>query len=104
MAIPGIRGVSAGAARFGLAVGVSVVAGVLVAGLVMPLVAGAGVLAKTAGQDFENLPSVLVHALLHPQTKIVTADGKLLATIYSQNRTPVPLDKISPLLQKAVVA
>ena len=76
MAVPGIRDVSAGTARFGLAVAVSVVAGVLVAGLVMPLVAGAGVLAKTASQDFENLPSVLVQPLLPQQTKIVAADGK----------------------------
>jgi membrane peptidoglycan carboxypeptidase len=105
MAVPGIRDVSAGTARFGLAVGVSVVAGVLVAGLVMPLVAGAGVLAKTASQDFENLPSVLVQPLLPQQTKIVAADGKtVLATIYSQNRTYVGLSAISPLLQKAVVA
>ena len=104
MALPGIRGVSAGAARFGLAVGVSVVAGVLVAGLVMPLVAGAGVVAKTASQDFENLPSVLVQPVLPQQTKITTADGKLLATIYSQNRLPVPLAQISPLLQQAIVA
>ena len=104
MALPGIRGTSAGVARFGLAVAVSAVAGVLVAGLVMPLVAGAGVLAKTASQDFENLPSVLVQPLLPQQTKIVTADGKLLATIYSQNRQYVPISQISQLLQKAVVS
>ncbi len=104
MALPGIRGTSAGVARFGLAVAVSAVAGVLVAGLVMPLVAGAGVLAKTASQDFENLPSVLVQPLLPQQTKIVTADGKLLATIYSQNRQYVPIAQISPLLQQAVVS
>ncbi len=104
MATPGIRGVSAGLARFLLAVGVSVVAGVLVAGLVVPLVAGAGAMAKTASQDFENLPSVLVQPLLPQQTKIYTADGKLLATIYSQNRQVVPIAQISPLLQKAVVS
>ena len=100
----GFRGVSAGVARFLLAIGVSVVAGVLVAGLVLPLVAGAGVMAKTASQDFENLPSSLVQPLLPQQTKIVTSDGKLLATIYSQNRQVVPIAQISPLLQKAVVA
>ncbi len=104
MAPPGIRDVSAGAARFVLAVAVSVVAGVLVAGLVMPLVAGAGVLAKTASQDFENLPSALVQPVLPQQTKIVTADGRLLATIYSQNRRVVPIAQISPLLQKAIVS
>ena len=83
------------------------VAGVLVAGLVMPLVAGAGrSLAKTASQDFENLPSALVQPLLPQQTKILAADGKTsLATIYSAepHRTS-PCPPISPLLQKAVVA
>jgi membrane peptidoglycan carboxypeptidase len=105
MPIAGLRTVSAGTARFLLAVAVSVVAGVLVAGLVLPLVAGAGVLAKTASQDFENLPSVLVQPLLPQQTTIYASDGKtLLATIYSQNRQVVPIAKISPLLQKAIVS
>jgi membrane peptidoglycan carboxypeptidase len=100
----GLRGASAGVARFGLAVAVSVVAGVLVAGLVMPLVAGAGVLAKTASQDFENLPSSLSQPLLPQQTTILTSDGKVLATIYSQDRVVVPLTAISPLLQTAIIS
>src|SRR6266568_758853 len=104
MSTPALRNVSAGTARFVLAVVVSMVAGVLIAGLVLPLVAGAGVLAKTASQDFENLPSVLVQPLLPQQTKIESSDGTLLATIYSQNRQVVPLSKISPLLQKAIVS
>jgi membrane peptidoglycan carboxypeptidase len=92
------------AGRLLLAVVVAALAGVLVAGLALPLVGSAGVLAKTASQDFENLPSVLRQPLLPQQTRIFAADGTLLATIYNQNRVVVPLRAISPLLQHAIVA
>jgi membrane peptidoglycan carboxypeptidase len=90
--------------RIALFLVVSVLSGVLVAGLLLPLVGSVGAAAKTASQDFENLPSVLRQPLLAQQTKIYTSDGKLLATIYAQNRILVPLADISPLLQQAVVA
>ncbi len=90
--------------RLALFLVVSVLSGVLVAGLLLPLVGTVGAAAKTASQDFENLPSVLRQPLLSQQTKIYTKDGKLLATIYAQNRIVEPLSAISPLLQQAVVA
>jgi 1A family penicillin-binding protein len=37
-------------------------------------------------------------------TRIYSADGKLLANLYLENRQVVPLAKISPNLQKAIVA
>jgi membrane peptidoglycan carboxypeptidase len=97
-------GWAGGLGRVALALGVSATAGVLVAGLVMPFVGSAGVAATTASQDFENLPSVLRQPLLPQQTLILTSDGKVLATIYSENRVAVPLSKISPLLQTSIVA
>jgi len=90
--------------RIALFATVSVLSGVLVAGLLLPLVGSIGAGVKTASQDFENLPSVLRQPLLQQQTKIYTSDHKLLATIYSQNRIVVPLSAISPLLQQAIVA
>jgi membrane peptidoglycan carboxypeptidase len=96
--------IAASGARIGLFLVVSVLSGVLVAGLLLPFVGSAGAAAKTVSQDFENLPSILRQPLLPQQTKIYTSDGRLLATIFAQNRIVVPLKAISPLLQQAVVA
>src|SRR5436190_21474792 len=104
MAGVGVASAGGRVGRLVLALVVSAVAGVLVAGLALPLVGSAGVLAKTASQDFENLPSILRQPLLPQQTRVFAADGTRLATIYSQNRVVVPLSAISPLLQHAVVA
>ncbi|GMA35956.1 transglycosylase domain-containing protein [Demequina litorisediminis] len=42
---------------------------------------------------------------LSQQSNIYARDGKtLLATFYSQNRVVVPLEEISPWMQKAIVA
>src|SRR5664279_918092 len=104
MARPQPAGVLGAVIRIALFAVVSVLSGVLVAGLLLPIVGTVGAAAKTASQDFENLPSILRQPLLAQQTKIYTSDGKLLATIFGQNRITVPLDRISPLLQQAIVA
>jgi len=104
MSRPQPAGILGAAIRVTLFVTVSVLSGVLVAGLLLPLVGSVGAGVKTASQDFENLPSILRQPLLAQQTKIYTSDGKLLATIYAQNRIVVPLTAISPLLQQAIVA
>jgi membrane peptidoglycan carboxypeptidase len=87
-----------------LFVTVSVLSGVLVAGLVLPFVGSAGMAARSAAQSFDSLPSVLQTPPLPQQSVLVTADGKALATVYTQNRIVVPLANISPLLQRATVA
>lgn len=83
---------------------VSAVSGVLVAGLALPIVGSAGITARSAAESFDNLPSVLQTPQLPQQSRLLTADRKTLAVVYSQNRIVVPLEAISPLLQKAVVA
>ena len=82
----------------------SILCGFLAAGVALPFVAGLGQAAVSASQNFENLPSVLKAPLLPQQTVLLTSDGKVLATIYTQNRIVIPLSAMSPLLQKAVVA
>lgn len=37
-------------------------------------------------------------------TKIYASDGTLIATLFDENRTPVTLDKISPLMREAIVS
>jgi membrane peptidoglycan carboxypeptidase len=95
---------SAVLARLGLFVGVSVLAGVLLAGAVLPFVGGAGVATRSAIESYEALPSTLVTPPLPQRTRILAKDGSLLAVIYEQNRIEVPLSKIAPVMQQAIVA
>ena len=85
MARPQPAGIVGASVRLALFLAVSVLSGVLVAGLLLPLVGSAGAAVKTASQDFENLPSILRQPVLPQQTKIYTADGQLLATICGEN-------------------
>ena len=83
----------------------SVLGGVLVAGLVLPAASVASNAANESSELFEKLPDSLVPKDLPQQTNIYDRSGKhLLATFYSQNRVVVPLEKISPWIQKAVIA
>ncbi|MDN4473914.1 penicillin-binding protein [Demequina zhanjiangensis] len=83
----------------------SVVGGILVAGLALPVVTVAGNSAEGASDLFEELPGELESVTLPQQSNIYDRTGqKLIATFYSQNRVVVPLEDISPWIQKAVVA
>jgi membrane peptidoglycan carboxypeptidase len=85
-----------------LATGVA--AGVLVAGLALPVTAATGTAAADGGSYFLNLPSQLRTSVL-PQTSVMeAADGTPLAYFYDENRAVVPLNQMSPLVQAAVVA
>jgi len=104
MSRPEPSGVPAVLARIGLFFLLSVVCGGLVAALALPLAGAAGLATKSAVQEFENLPSLLSTPPLPQQTKILTSDGKLIATIYSENRISVPLKAVAPVMQTAIVA
>jgi membrane peptidoglycan carboxypeptidase len=84
----------------------SVLGGVLVAGLFLPAASVATDAAQESSELFEELPqSVALNSQLPQQSNIYDKTGKhLLATFYSQNRVVVPLEEISPWIQKAVVA
>lgn len=80
------------------------VGGLLTAGLALPLAAGASTVTTETEEVFDNLPSELEPGPLSEQSTILDKDGKLLATIYIQNRVVVSLDEISRPMQDAVVA
>jgi len=97
-----------GLAKFvAVTVGVSAsagVAGLAAAGLLLPSVNIAAI-GTTAGEDlFEALPEELELVPLAQSSYIYTANGKLLATFYFQDRTEVPLDMVSLPMQHALVA
>ncbi len=83
---------------------VSTLAGVLVAGLVIPLAGAVGVTTRMTIDSFESLPSVLPEPPLPESSAMYDAAGRRMATFYDENRKNVPLAQISKNMQKAIVA
>lgn len=80
------------------------VAGLLVAGLLVPAVGALGLVAKNSADSFENLPSELSVTPPPQISRILAADGSTLASFYDQNRINVPLKQVAPVLRTAVIA
>ncbi|GAA4993943.1 transglycosylase domain-containing protein [Kitasatospora paranensis] len=83
--------------------GASALGGVLVAGLALPAVGAAGLGARSAVDDFDNLPDDFVTPALSQASTVLDADGGTIATIYSRDRTVVASDKIAPVMKTALV-
>ena len=88
---------------FGFVV-LSTVAGLLMAGLAIPAVGATGEAAKGGVTFFNDLPSEFTVSPLAQQSRILDADGKLIANPYDENRIIVPLKKISKNMQNAQIA
>lgn len=84
--------------------GISTICGVLVAGLMVPAVALTGATATSSITFFDDLPDEMTVGTPAQSSKILAADGSLLATFYDQNRTEVPLASISQHMRDAVIA
>ena len=82
----------------------SAVAGVLVAGIALPAIGLVGLTAKRGAESFESLPEELSVPPLKQRSRLLAADGTVLATFYSQNRVYVPMDKIAKEMRDAIVA
>jgi membrane peptidoglycan carboxypeptidase len=83
---------------------VAVLAGVVVAGMILPFVGPAGLVARDSIASFEELPRDFREPALPVRTQVYAADGTRMATVFTENRKEVPLNKIAPIMQKAVVA
>ena len=83
---------------------VSVLAGLLVAGLAVPAAAIGGTSAKYVAQGIESLPAELTITPVADKTVILMADGTQLAQLFDENRTVVTLDQIAPIMRTAQVA
>ncbi len=83
---------------------VSVLAGLLVAGLAVPVAAIGGTSASYLAQAIESLPVELTIPPIADKTVILMADGTQLAQLYDENRTVVTLDQIAPIMRTAQVA
>ena len=83
---------------------VSVLAGVLIAGLVVPLAALVGEGSRAAADELNNLPSELATPTLPARSKLLMANGQVLAYFYDENRIPVSLNQIAPVMRQAQLA
>ncbi|MFH7322715.1 transglycosylase domain-containing protein [Aeromicrobium sp. JJY06] len=82
----------------------SVLAGVIVAAIFVP---GTAFLASTSNKvskDVVDLPLAL-QDLPNPQTtRLIASNGKRVAYFYQENRQDVPLKKIAPVMQTAIIS
>ncbi len=89
------------AAKF---LGVSVLAGAVMAGIALPAAGALGLAAKGSVKTFDEIPANLKSPQLSQRTTILDNQGRLIATDYSRDRTVVELKDMSPYMQKAIVA
>ncbi len=98
------RGASGVLSRLGLAVLVSCVMGLVLAGLASPVVGGLGLAAKAGADDFLALPADLEAGPPAQRSRILASDGSLLATMYLQNRVNVSLSIVPLVTRQAIIA
>ncbi|WNI23998.1 transglycosylase domain-containing protein [Streptomyces sp. ITFR-16] len=89
------------AAKF---LGVAALSGVVMAGIALPAAGALGLAAKGTVDGFDEIPANLKTPPLSQRTRILDNQGGQIATVYSRDRTVVPLTKISPYMQKAIIA
>lgn len=86
-------------------VAVSVVIGVLLAGTVAPFVAVGALATRWFDENAGRLlPAELQMKPLAQRTRVLDRHGNELALLYDQYRIVVPLEKIAPVMRKAVLA
>jgi membrane peptidoglycan carboxypeptidase len=91
-------------ARLMLFLVTSVICGLLVAGIALPVLGGLGLVARDSADGFESLPAELEIPPLPERSRILAADGSLIATFYDENRISVPISEVAPVMRKAVIA
>jgi membrane peptidoglycan carboxypeptidase len=85
-------------------VAVAALAGIVVAGMALPVIGPVGVLARDSISSFEDLPRDFREPALPVRTRVYAADGTKIATVFEENRKEVTLEKVAPVMQQAVVA
>ncbi|WP_312720141.1 transglycosylase domain-containing protein [Mobilicoccus sp.] len=85
-------------------VAASTVLGLLAAGIFMPIAGIAGMSTKSVVTAFDALPAQFTASPLAQQSRILAADGSVMATLYKENRLVVPLSQIGDDMRMAQVA
>lgn len=101
----GTAGVSRALALLAAFVAASLVSGALVAGLFIPAVGATGALTRSGVDYFNSLDSSVKQIPLPQGSTMYASDGKtVIAKFFQENRTIIPLSKIAPVMQHAIVA
>jgi membrane peptidoglycan carboxypeptidase len=85
-------------------IGLSVLSGALAAGLVIPFTGLVDLGTQKMAESVENLPQEFKTEPLQVRSRIFAADGSVIATLFEQNRVPVPLSRVSVVMRRAIVA
>ena len=93
-----------GTAKLVSALALSVLAGVLVAGLLVPVVGAAGLAAKERADGFLALPVDLEPPTPAQRTTVLAADGSVITHLYLENRVRVPLERVPLHVRNALLA
>lgn len=82
-----------------------VAAGVLIAGLALPYVGGLGLAARHEASKFLNTTCNLTESPPPRKTTLYARDGKtVIATLFKEDRVPIPLTEVPTDLQQALIA
>ncbi|HJQ47624.1 MAG TPA: transglycosylase domain-containing protein [Amycolatopsis sp.] len=84
--------------------GLCLLAGILVAGVLFPVVGAAGVVSNKASETVESMSAELANVPPPLVTTITDSAGKPIATLYDQYRIPTPGDKINDAMRWALVS
>lgn len=82
----------------------SVVMGVMVSGVLLPVLATVGIVTNGSFNGYNGIPSTLTKPPLPQRTVVLAADGTNIATLYYQDRIEVPIAEISQVMQDAIIA
>ncbi|WP_116205780.1 transglycosylase domain-containing protein [Amycolatopsis circi] len=85
-------------------IGLCLLAGVLVAGIMFPVVGAAGVVSNQASETVDKTSSDLADIPPPLVTTVTDSGGKPIATLYDQYRIPVRPDQINPALKWALLS
>jgi membrane peptidoglycan carboxypeptidase len=83
---------------------VCAVLGLVVAGILLPVIGGAGLFARAMSDSWGDLPATLRMPPPPERSRLVANDGSSIASFFTQNRVNVPLNKVAPVMQRAIVA
>lgn len=83
--------------------GAGAVAGLIVALIALPAVGSAGLTARDAANNFDDMDSQLKTSPPSEKTVMYSADGKQVATFFDKYRESVRLDQVAPIMRKAMI-
>ena len=103
----GVEGVDVPVSRTAVLGGLlrwSALAGLIVAAMLVPAAAFAGITMSRLTQAINELPASLADNPAAQTTRVLSSDQQMMAYFYRENRQDVPLDQISPTMQQAILA